>query len=405
MRRRKFLTAAGLAMGSMLVPIGSNSWVAKQAHANNRKRLVVVLMRGAVDGLNLVVPHQAAEYYEARPTIAVPYPQEKNGVIDLNGYFGLHPMLKDLMPLWNRQQLAFVHASGSPVLERSHFQAQQYIENGTPGNKKTKDGWMNRLFAQLPPDRPTQAVNVGNTTPHILKGEMSVASLKPGRDSAAPIPTDRLPVREAFNQLYNGSDPLSKAYQEGSKARDIVLAELNQEMMMASKGAKKVDVFVDDAAEVARLMVGDAKTQLAFMEIGGWDSHINQNFLLDRQLPSLGEGLATLVSGLEPILKDTVVVVMSEFGRTFEENGNKGTDHGYGNVMLVLGGGIKGSNVYGNWLGLNPSALHKNRDLPVTTDFRDVLTPIVEQHLSIPSDRLKQIFPDYQPLNQINFLA
>ena len=405
MRRRKFLTAAGLTIGSMLVPIGSNSWVAKQAHTNNRKRLVVVLMRGAVDGLNVVVPHQAAEYYKARPTIAVPYPQEKNGVLDLNGYFGLHPMLKDLMPLWNRQQLAFVHASGSPVLERSHFQAQQYIENGTPGNKKTEDGWMNRLFAQLPPDRPTQAVNVGNTTPYILKGEMSVASLKPGRDSAAPIPTDRLPVREAFNQLYNGSDALSKAYQEGSKARDIVLAELNKEMMMASKGAKKVDVFVDDAAEVAQLMVGDAKTQLAFMEIGGWDSHINQNFLLDRQLPSLGEGLATLVSGLEPILNDTGIVVMSEFGRTFEENGNKGTDHGYGNVMLLLGGGIKGGNVFGNWLGLNPSALHKNRDLPVTTDFRDVLTPIITQHLSIPSDRLKQIFPGYQPLNQINFLT
>ena len=405
MRRRKFLTAASLAMGSMLVPIGSNSWVAKQAHANNRKRLVVVFLRGAVDGLNVVVPHQATEYYEARPTIAIPYPQEKNGVLDLNGYFGLHPKLKDLMPLWNRQQLAFVHASGSPVLERSHFQAQQYIENGTPGNKKTKDGWMNRLFAQLPPDRPTQAVNVGNTTPYILKGEMSVASLKPGRDSAAPIPTDRLPVREAFDQLYNGSDALSKAYQEGSKARDIVLAELNQEMMMASKGAKKVNVFVDDAAEVAQLMVGDAKTQLAFMEIGGWDSHINQNFLLDRQLPSLGEGLATLVSGLKPILNDTVVVVMSEFGRTFEENGNKGTDHGYGNVMLLLGGGIKGGNVYGNWPGLNPSALHKNRDLPVTTDFRDVLTPIIVQHLSIPSDRLKQIFPNYQPLNQIDFLA
>ena len=405
MRRRKFLTAASLAMGSMLVPIGSNSWVAKQAHANNRKRLVVVFLRGAVDGLNVVVPHQATEYYEARPTIAVPYPKEKNGVLDLNGYFGLHPMLKDLMPLWNRQQLAFVHASGSPVLERSHFQAQQYIENGTPGNKKTEDGWMNRLFAQLPPDRPTQAVNVGNTTPYILKGEMSVASLKPGRDSAAPIPTDRLPVREAFDQLYNGSDALSKAYQEGSKARDIVLAELNQEMMMASKGAKKVNFFVDDAADVAQLMVGDAKTQLAFMEIGGWDSHINQNFLLDRQLPSLGEGLATLVSGLKPILNDTVVVVMSEFGRTFEENGNKGTDHGYGNVMLLLGGGIKGGNVYGNWPGLNPSALHKNRDLPVTTDFRDVLTPIIVQHLSIPSDRLKQIFPNYQPLNQIDFLA
>ena len=405
MRRRKFLTAAGLAMGSMLVPVGTNSWVVKQAHASSRKRLVVVFLRGAVDGLNVVVPHQAAEYYEARPTIAVPYPKEKNGAIDLDGYFGLHPKLKDIMPLWNRQQLAFVHASGSPVLERSHFQAQQYLENGTPGNKKTEDGWMNRLFAQLPKDIPTQAVNVGITTPYIFKGEMTVASLKPGMHSAAPLPTDRLPVREAFSQLYSGSDPLSKAYQEGSEARDVVLAELNKEMMTASKGAKNVHAFVDDAADVAQLMVGDTKTQLAFMEISGWDSHLNQNNLLDRLLPSLGEGLAILTSGLEPIFNDTVIVVMSEFGRTFEENGNKGTDHGYGNVMWLLGGGIKGGNVYGNWLGLSPSALHKNRDLPVTTDFRDIFAPVITQHLSIPSDRLKQVFPNYQPLNQIDFLA
>ena len=405
MKRRKFLTAAGLAMGSMLVPIGSNSWVVRQAHASQRKRLVVVFLRGAVDGLNVVVPHQAAEYYQARPTIAIPRPKQKNGVLDLDGYFGLHPKLKDLMPFWNRQQLAFVHASGSPVVERSHFQAQQYMENGTPGNIKTKDGWMNRLFAQLPQDQPIQAVNVGVTTPYIFQGDMEIASLKPGVNSAAPLPIDRLPVRTAFNQLYNGSDPLSKAYQEGSRARDVVLAELNQEMMTASKGAKNVNAFVDDAADVAKLMVGDTKTQLAFMEIGGWDSHLAQNRLLDRQLPYLGKGLATLASGLEPILNDTIIVVMSEFGRTFKENGNKGTDHGYGNVMWILGGGIKGGNVYRNWLGLNSSALHQNRDLPVTTDFRDIFMPIAEQHLSIPSDRLQLIFPNYQPLNQIDFLA
>ena len=405
MKRRQFLTTAGLATGSLLLPIGLNSWVAKQAHASSRKRLVVVFLRGAVDGLSLVVPHQEAEYYEARPTIAIPNPQEQKGAIDLDGYFGLHPQLKDMMPLWDRQQLAFVHNSGSPVLERSHFQAQDYMESGTPGNKKTENGWMNRLLAQLPKDRPTQALNVGITTPYILKGKMTVASLKPGKDSAAPIPIDRLPVRGAFNKLYNGSDPLSLAYQEGLKARDIVLSELDREMMMASRGAKNVDSFVDDAAEVAQLMVGDAKTQLAFMEVGGWDTHINQTLRLERLLPSLGEGLATLVSGLEPIFKETIVVVMSEFGRTFAENGTKGTDHGYGNVMWLLGGGIKGGNVYGDWQGLDPSALHKNRDSPVTTDFRDVLAPIVRQHLGISDDRLLQVFPGYQPLNQIDFLA
>lgn len=405
MKRRNFLRAASLAAGGMLLPIGCNSWVAQQAHAINRKRLVVVFLRGAVDGLNIVVPHQSAEYYEARPTIAIPYPQQPNGTLDLDGFFGLHPQLKDLMPLWHRQQLAFVHSSGSPVLERSHFQAQDYLENGTPGIKNTEDGWMNRLLAQLPRDGLTQALNVGVTTPYILQGKMTISSLKPGINSAAPIATDRLPVREAFGQLYSGDDPLSKAYQTGSKARDIVLKELSQEMIMASGGAKNVNAFVDDAAEVAQLMVGNARTQLAFMDVGGWDSHINQNSLLDRLLPSLGEGLATLVKGLEPIFADTVIVVMSEFGRTVRENGNKGTDHGFGNVMWLMGGGVRGGHVYGDWLGLSPSALHKNRDLPVTTDFREILSSILQNHLSVQSDRLNQVFPNYQLANQIDFLA
>ncbi|MEL6502081.1 MAG: DUF1501 domain-containing protein, partial [Cyanobacteria bacterium J06623_1] len=333
MKRRNFLTAASLAAGSMLLPIGCNSWVAQQAKATNRKRLVVVFLRGAIDGLNVVIPHQAAEYYEARPTIAIPYPQDPGGALNLDDYFGLHPKLKDLLPFWQRKQLAFVHSSGSPVLERSHFQAQDYLENGTPGIKNTKDGWMNRLLAQLPQDRLTQAVNVGVTTPYILQGKMAITSLKPGKNSTAPLPTDRPVVQEAFSRLYSGSDPLSKAYRDGRQAREIVLKELTQEMQVASRGAQNVNAFVDDAAEVAKLMVGDSQTQIAFMEVGGWDSHINQNPLLDRLMPHLGEGLATLVSGLESIFADTVVVVMSEFGRTVRENGNKGTDHGYGNVM------------------------------------------------------------------------
>ena len=414
MKRRKFITAASLATTGILLPVGCSSWVTQRANSASdyaprtskadRQRLVVVFLRGGADGLNMVVPHQDAEYYRVRPTIAVPYPQQKNGALDLDGFFGLHPQLKDLMPLWSQKKLAFVHTCGSPVLERSHFQAQDYIENGTPGIKNTESGWMNRLLAELPQQRTTQALNVGVTTPYILRGQMAIANLKPGTNSAAPMPTDRPQIHQAFSSLYNGSDALSKAYQDGTKARKIILTDLNQEMMTASRGAKNANAFVDDAAEVARLMVGNAKTQLAFMEIGGWDTHINQNVVFNRLLPSLGKGMATLVKGLEPIWNQTVILVVSEFGRTVSENGNKGTDHGYGNVMWLLGGAVRGQKVYSQWQGLTQAALFENRDLPVNYDFREIIAQTLEQHLLISPASLARIFPDYKVSNQLSSL-
>ena len=406
MKRRKLLTIASLATAGMLLPIGFNSWVARGIDSsNNRKRLVVIFLRGGVDGLNLLVPHQEADYYEVRPTIAVPYPGRENGAIDLDGFFGLHPKLKGLLPLWKEKKLAFIHASGLPIAERSHFQAQDYIESGTPGIKTTPDGWMNRLLAEFSQNRPTQALNVGVTNPYILKGKMEVANLKPGKDSTAPIPTDRPRVDRAFGDLYSGDDPLSKAYQDGRKAREIILKDLTQEMMSASRGAENANAFVDDAAEVARLMVGNAQTQLAFMEIGGWDTHIDQNRIFDRLLPPLAEGLVTLTKGLEPIFSDTAIVVISEFGRTVKENGNRGTDHGYGNVMFLLGGDIKGKKIYTEWSGLDSSVLYENRDLPVTTDFREPLSVILKQHLSLSDNSLERVFPDFKANNKINFLS
>jgi uncharacterized protein (DUF1501 family) len=406
MKRRKFLTAASLATAGMLMPLGCNTWVAQnQAQAANGKRLVVVFLRGGIDGLNVVIPHQEPDYYQARPTIAIPYPQEANGAIDLDGFFGLHPELKDLIPFWRQKNLAFVHASGSPVVERSHFQAQDYIENGTPGIKTTQDGWMNRLLAELPQEESTKALNVGITTPYILRGKMQIANLKPGINSTAPIATDNPKINEAFSSLYNGTDALSKAYQDGHKTRESIVAELGQEMIAAARGAKNVNAFADDAADVTRLMLGNAQTQLVFMEVAGWDTHVNQHNILNRLLPSLGQGLATLVKGLEPIFSDTVIAIVSEFGRTFAENGNRGTDHGYGNVMWLLGGGIRGGKVYGEWQGLNQSALHQNRDLAITTDFRDVFYQILQSHLSLTVDSLNRVFPDYQLNNKIDFLA
>ena len=406
MKRRKLLQTAGLATAGMLMPIGWNSWVAKGiAKSKNPQRLVVIFLRGAVDGLNVVVPHQEDDYYAARPTIAVPYPGEKDGVIDLDGFFGLHPALADIVPLWKRNSLAFIHACGSPDETRSHFDAQDYMETGTPGVKTTNDGWMNRLLATLPKDRPTQALNVGNTTPRILKGKMPIASISPGKNSARALPVDRPNISKAFDLLYSQDDVLSKVYQEGREAREEILAELNAEMMSSSRGAPPANLFVDDAIEVARLMVGNTRTQLAFMEIGNWDTHINEKASLNKSLQSLGKGLATLVRELKPIYSDTVIVVMSEFGRTVKENGNRGTDHGHGNVLWLLGGGIRGGKVYGEWQGLSESILYQKRDLPVTTDFREAIATILTQHMQISNSNLVKIFPGYQLAGNLNLLG
>lgn len=406
MDRRKFLKTVGLASAGMLLPVGLNSWVAKgRTQPANKQRLIVIFLRGAIDGLDIVVPHQESKYYLARPTIAVPYPREQNGAIDLDGFFGLHPHLQDLMPLWKQGSLAFIHASGSPADTRSHFDAQDYMESGTPGIKNTPDGWMNRLLAHLAPEKLTQALNVGNTTPRILTGAMPIANLNPGKRSVNPIPIDYPHVSRAFDSLYSGSDRLSKAYQQGRRAREIVLKDLGQQMMSASRGAGAANNFIDDAGEVAKLMVGDAKTQLAFMEIGGWDTHVGQKNIFNRYLPALGEGLVTLVRGLDAIYTDTVIVVLSEFGRTVKENGNNGTDHGHGNVIWLLGGAIKGGRVYGEWRGLDESVLYERRDLPVTTDFREAIASILRQHMDISEKNIEQIFPGYQLKNNLNLLT
>ena len=396
MKRRNFLQQISLFTGASLLPVGVNSWVARGvAQTNNNKRLIVVFLRGAVDGLNVVVPYQETAYYEARPTIALPPPGKEKGVIDLDGYFGLHPALAPLVPLWKAGNLAFVHASGSPDPTRSHFEAQDYMETGTPGSKKTTDGWLNRLLAIIPRGTPVQALNLGNTTPRILEGSQTVANLPRGRNATRPLPIERPVINAAFDRLYSGNDALSLAYQEGEAAREILLAELQEEMMKSNRGAPPPANFASDARKVAKLMVGDSKTQIAFMALGGWDTHVNQNPKLNRHLKSLGQGLAALVKELGVVFQDTVIVVMSEFGRTVKENGNLGTDHGHGNAIWLLGGGIRGQKIYGEWPGLETSALFQERDLAVTTDFREVISALLVRHLQIAPTNLKQVFPGY----------
>ena len=405
MKRRKFLKKVAWATGGLLIPVGSRSWVARGANkVKNPQRLVVILLRGGIDGLNVVVPHQETDYYEVRPSIAIPYPGEPEGVIDLDGFFGLHPALSDLVPFWRRKDLAFIYNCGSPDQTRSHFDAQDYIESGTPGIKSTQDGWMNRLLAVLPTDRLTQALNVGITTPRILQGKMAIAHLRPGKNSLRKLPIDRPLIHKAFARLYSDDSDLAQAYRKGVEARNIIMAELQQEMLSASGNATSVNGFVDDAREVGKLIRGDTRTQLAFMNIGGWDSHVGEKNILKRSLPHLGKGLATLVQELDDVYANTVILVISEFGRTVKENGNEGTDHGHGNVMWLLGGGVRGGQIYGKWEGLGNSVLHEGRDLPVTTDFREAIASILLNHISISQSELGNIFPGYQFQNSLHLI-
>ena len=393
MRRRDFIGLAGTAA---LAPMMGPVWTVRADEAP--RRLIVVMLRGAVDGLNVVVPHSEPEYYDARPTIAIAKPGADNGALPLDGRFGLHPALAALMPLWNEKQLAFIHAAGSPDPSRSHFDAQQFIENGTPGRQTTPDGWMNRTLSALPGTRgPTDAVSVGPTLPFILRGPFAVANLPLGPNAAKPIAIDQPQVASAFDKLYAGNDRQSVAYRQGRQARTELVSDMaGEEQKMADNGAPPANSLPATAARLAGLMTRNAHIRLAFAGLGGWDTHVNQGShdgQLANRLKPLAEGLTALAQGLGGDWHNTVIVVISEFGRTVRENGNRGTDHGHGNVIWVMGGPVKGGKVYGDWPGLSETKLYQGRDLTVTTDYRHVLATLLERHLRLPDAAMAKIFP------------
>jgi len=381
------------------------------------KRLIVVFLRGAVDGLSVVVPYSEGAYYQERSTIALARPGQDGGVLDLDGHFGLNPNLAPLMLLWQSGKLAFVHASGSPDATRSHFDAQDYMESGTPGRKSTPDGWLNRLLGAQPPldvragehAGVTRGLSVGATLPRIWAGPNPVANIANGARAGKPTQLDRPQVAKAFDSLYAGDDAMSKAYRESQQSR----AEVNQamspsamdhEQMVANNGAPLPNGFPDDAGRLAQLMRRDPNVQLAFMALGGWDTHVNQGGAkgqLANRLQPLGLGLSELATRLGPAFDDTTVLVISEFGRTARQNGTGGTDHGHGNVMWALGGNIAGGKVYGRWPGIDASALNEGRDLAVTTDFRQVLAGVCMRNLGLADNKLASVFPGFEgaPLN------
>jgi uncharacterized protein (DUF1501 family) len=410
MNRREFLKQATVLSASGLLFLSGNAWAARAiGDEQNRKRLVVVFLRGAVDGLNVVVPYSEDAYYSSRPTIAIPRPEENGGALRLNDHFGLHPALSPIMPLWEKRSLAFIHASGSPDSSRSHFDAQDYMETATPGAKTTPDGWLNRLLEVLPGTRnATDAISVGPTLPRILSGRISTTNLPLNPAGIRPAATDRPQIQAAFERLYSGNDPLSVAYREGQSSRKKLMADLAEDMKIADAGAPSPIGFAGEAQKLGRLIARDPAIKVAFFALGGWDTHVNQgsvNGQLPNRLKALGESLLTFVQALGTSYSDTVVLVMSEFGRTVVENGNAGTDHGHGNVMWVMGGNVQGGKIYGQWPGLSGNELYEGRDLAVATDFRQIIATVLEAQFGLTSTQLSKVVPNGpRPSRELNGL-
>jgi uncharacterized protein (DUF1501 family) len=396
--RREFLKLmglAGLGLWSLSVP----SWIYAAADALLRRKgktLVVLFQRGAADGLNMVVPFREREYYRLRPSIAIKAPGQEGGALDLDGRFGLHPALGALMPLWKSGQLGLVHAAGSPDPSRSHFEAQDNMDSGTPGIKTTPDGWLNRALQELPAKsrNPLSALALSPRLPRALRGDFpvtSMASMEGYRFLGGPGPQD------SFEMMYEKSVDLllSGTGQATSDSVNLLQDVLKSQPENALAGYGKTRTS-KGLSQLARVIKAKKGLRAGFLDVGGWDHHANEGSVdgqLNGRLGDMGEAIAAFYRDLGDQAGEVVLVTMTEFGRTVQENGDRGTDHGHGSVMMVLGGELKGGRVYGEWPGMEPERLFEGRDLAVTTDFRQVLTELLDRHLGIGDPG---IFPGFQ---------
>ena len=409
MNRRYFLKSGSIALASVGMSLSAPSFLERVVLGNaltggKRKTLIAIFQRGAVDGLNMVVPFGESNYYSARPSIAIPKPASGNAdsAINLDGFFGLHPSLVAFKPLWDSKRLAIVHASGSPDNTRSHFDAMDYMESATPGVKSTADGWLNR-YLQNKQDReesPFRAVAFGKEMPRALQGRapalamtsLSEFTIRAGKSSAN--------LQNGFEAIYAGkaNDSLTERGRETFEAVNY-LKQANPAQYKPENGAQYPrNEFGNSLLQIAQLIKAGVGLEVAFTDMGHrrWDTHANQGNSrgqLANLLQDFSSGIAALYQDLGQRMDDVLILTMSEFGRTVRENGSRGTDHGHANAMFVLGNNVRGGKVYGRWPGLNDDQLFEGRDLALTTDFRDVFGEVAMRHLD--SKDAKSIFPGY----------
>lgn len=402
--RRFFLESSGFGLVSAGVAPRFLVRAAQAAEASHkRKSVVVVFQRGACDGLNTVIPYGETAYRSLRPNIAVPAPRggSKDAALDLDGFFGLHPALEPLLPLWKDGSLAAVHAVGSPDSTRSHFDAQDFMESGTPGIKSTEDGWMNRCLQSQsdPAATPFRGVALTPTLPRSLAGRAPAVALADIRNFAVR-PAAGAAVARGFEDMYAGAvqDALHGTGKETFEAIEFLKKTDAARSTPADGAVYPRGRYGDSLKQVAQLLKADVGVELAFTEVGGWDHHAAEGGVtghLAARLRELGQALAAFRRDLGNLMQDVVVVTLTEFGRTARENGNRGTDHGHASASFVMGGSVKGGAVHGRWPGLSPQQLHEGRDLALTTDFRDLLGEVLTRHLGIRD--MKTVFPGHEP--------
>jgi len=410
MKRRYFIKSSGVALASFGLMSAAPSFLQRVALGQNRERqnggrrktLIAIFQRGAVDGLNMVVPHGERSYYDLRPSIAIVRPQAGNAesAIDLDGFFGLHPSLAQFKPLWDSKRLAIIHAAGSPANTRSHFDAQDYMESATPDVKSTADGWLNRyLQSKADPEHSLfRAVSLTQTMPRVLQGRASAIAMSNLADFNIRAGQGSASVQGGFEAIYGQTvnDVLSGTGKETFEAVNY-LKKVNPAQYQPQNGAQYPrTAFGNSLLQIAQLIKAGVGLEIAFTDVGGWDTHVNEGNAqgqLGNLLRQFSAGITALYADLGQRMDDVVILTMSEFGRTARENGNRGTDHGHANAMFVLGNGVRGGKVYGQWPGLKSDQLYEGRDLALTTDFRDVFGEIARRHLG--TSNLQTVFPGY----------
>jgi uncharacterized protein (DUF1501 family) len=419
--RRVFLRGGGLTLLALGLPPGfvTRSLLAETVGAERKKTLICIFQRGAVDGLNMVVPFGEKAYYARRRSIAVPAPGRAGGALDLDGFFGMHPSLAALHGLYARKELAIVHAVGSPHPTRSHFDAQDFMETATPGVKGTRDGWLNRVLGEtscaecegrtLADGKAHEAdhragqigmatewspalrgIAMGSSMPRALRGAQPALAIEDldrfgvagGLDSA---------LEDTFARVYgtDAGDLVSGAAADAFDAMAILKRADLARYRPAANVAYPAGAFGRSLRQVAQLIKANVGVEVAFADLDGWDTHQAQGGAEGQ----LARGIRALYDDLGDRVDDVVLVTMSEFGRTVAENGSGGTDHGHANCMMVMGGPVAGGRILGDWPGLEREQLYEGRDLALTTDFRDVFAEVVSGHLG--ARKLDAIFPGH----------
>jgi uncharacterized protein (DUF1501 family) len=415
--RRIFMKQGALAcvvmgMGPFWGPrfLRQTAAAAELGSAIDNKILICIFQRGAVDGLSMVVPHGDPYYYQYRSDIAIPRPMQGSAsALDLDGYFGFNPALAPLLPLFKNGSLAAIQACGSPNASRSHFESQDLMESGVDEDRGIQDGWLNRLIGCCPEDAAKKtafrAVSMSATIPRSLQGEQDSLAIRDldtfglAGDVSVPL-SGPSGTASGFESMYGAAvdTVLHGTARESFDALDLLKQAKTANYTPANGANYPQGNFGRNLKQIAQLIKANVGVQVAFAEVDGWDTHGNQGGVkgqLATRLGGFAQALAALHRDLGDRMADVVVVTMSEFGRTAHQNGNRGTDHGHGTCFFTMGGSIKGGKVYGDWPTLAPDKLFQNRDLAITTDFRDVFGEITARHFGVPMSAMPTLFPQY----------